>query len=251
MKAYLLLPVALLAGLVMGGMGPRSELAELRAELDKTRRVAARGGRGGAEVSGIGGLLGIERRAAGAAAAGSNTMQSAVSGDRPSGSSELTDAVAGTNAVPPPSAPRLAADAEPEAKAAEEPREPAWDLDQAVELWQTRVAIAKSTLISNVRLDDTQAILLETTLAAMNIRIGSTIDQFAASIQDAEMVQPEAGIRLMNDITEAMVTAYDELDTKMPQDWRRRAGERFSLTDFIDPEVARPMVGLENKFNGW
>lgn len=250
-KAYLLLPVALLAGLVMGGMGPRSELSELRAELEKTRRLAAKGGRGGADVSGIGGLLGIERREAAAPVAGSNTMQTAVSGDTQAGSSEPVAATTATNAVPSPRATRRASAAPSDAKADEAPRAPGWDLDQAVELWQTRVAIAKSTLISNVRLNDTQALQLETTLAAMNIRIGSTIDQFAASIQDAELVQPEAGIRLANDITAAMVTAYDELDTKMPDGWRRRAGERFSLTDFIDPEVARPMVGLEGKLNGW
>jgi hypothetical protein len=81
----------------------------------------------------------------------------------------------------------------------------------------------------------------------MNVRIGTTIDEFANEAKDAEKVQTEAGIRLMNDITESMVTAYDEMDQTMPQGWRRRAGDKFSMTDFIDPEVARPLVGVEGK----
>jgi hypothetical protein len=123
----------------------------------------------------------------------------------------------------------------------------AWDLDRAIELWQTRVDIAKSTFVANGRLNDAQALHFETALVAMNIRIGATIDEFADSIRDADEVQPEAGIRLVNAITDAMVTTYDEMDETLPQGWRRRAGQSFSLTDFIDPEVARPMVGLEDR----
>jgi hypothetical protein len=54
MKAYLLLPFVLLAGLVIGGIGPRSELAGLRAELEQTRTLASGRGRGGANVTGWG-----------------------------------------------------------------------------------------------------------------------------------------------------------------------------------------------------
>lgn len=84
----------------------------------------------------------------------------------------------------------------------------------------------------------------------MNVRIGTKIDTFAAEIEDAESVQPEAGIRLVNDVTEAMVFTYDEMDNSMPKSWRRRAGEKFNMANFIDPEVARPMVGLEGKMGG-
>jgi hypothetical protein len=44
-----------------------------------------------------------------------------------------------------------------------------------------------------------------------------------------------------------MVTAYDEMDRAMPGGWRRSAGSRFTMTDFIDPEVARPLVGVEGR----
>lgn len=235
MKAYLLLPVALLAGLVIGGIGPRSELAGLRKELELAHALSAGRSRGDADVAAVGGLLGIERRR------GSGN-EGTVSQPVASAASDAASAENPQNPADQAGAPQA------DANDANDPdASTAWDLDRAVELWQTRVGIAKSTFVSNARLNDAQALHFETTLAAMNIRIGSTIDAFAETIQQADVVQPESGIRLVNAISDAMVTAYDEMDESMPPDWRGRAGDRFTLTDFIDPEVARPLIGVEGK----
>ena len=55
------------------------------------------------------------------------------------------------------------------------------------------------------------------------------------------------GIRLARDFTTAMAITYDELDASMPEAWQQDAGESFSLTDFVDPAVALPLVEVETE----
>ena len=90
----------------------------------------------------------------------------------------------------------------------------------------------------------------DTLVQSMNIRIGETIDNFAANLQDAEEVQMEAGIRLMNAITDSVVLTYDEMDEALQEDWRRESGKEFNLMDFIDPEVGRPLINVQDKLDG-
>ncbi len=47
-----------------------------------------------------------------------------------------------------------------------------------------------------------------------------------------------------------MAATYDELDSAMPPNWRQDAGEEFSVTDFIDPSVALPLVDIEDELDG-
>ncbi len=124
------------------------------------------------------------------------------------------------------------------------------EIDRAVELWQMRVNVARSTFVSNTRLSETQAMQFDTLVQSMNIRIGETIDNFAANLQDAEEVQMEAGIRLMNAITDSVVLTYDEMDEALQEDWRRESGKEFNLMDFIDPEVGRPLINVQDKLDG-
>ncbi len=247
MKPYILLPFVLLAGLVIGGLGPRSELAKAREELEEARKLARSGVRPTASMSDVSSLLGIDRKAASAPAAVDSGADASPAGgglsaEKPEKHDPNTDGVAVSGSENP----------EPEENAEqgdeEDPRSGFEDdLDRAIDLWQTRVAIARNTFVANAYLNDSQAVKFDTILEAMNVRIGTTIDEFASEVKDAETVQTEAGIRLMNDITDSMVTAYDEMDQTMPQGWRRRAGDKFTMTDFIDPEVARPLVGIEGK----
>lgn len=238
MKPYILLPFVLLAGLVIGGLGPRSELERLREELEEAKKLARGSGRGTAPISEVSGLLGIERSAGSKSESG-----------RVAQVGKHNQAAAGSESEDPVADEEAGEDADAVVEKEEERPERNFeeDLDRAIELWQTRVAIARNTFVSNTRLNDKQALKLDTVLAAMNIRIGTTIDEFAKEVSQAETVQPEAGIRLVNDITESMVVAYDELDDTMPKGWRRRAGDKFTMTDFIDPEVARPLAGVEGR----
>jgi hypothetical protein len=50
---------------------------------------------------------------------------------------------------------------------------------------------------------------------------------------------------MMNELSAALVLTYDELDRKLPEDWRREAGPQFELVRFVDPEVLTPLQDLD------
>ena len=39
--------------------------------------------------------------------------------------------------------------------------------------------------------------------------------------------------------------AYDDLDRTLPEDWRDKAGPKFQVFDFVNPEVALPLTEVE------
>jgi hypothetical protein len=245
-KSYIFLPFVLLAGLVIGGLGPRSELARVKEELEETRKLVRGQGKGTATMTDVSNLLGIERKA---------TVRSRepLGSDVSTGKDEDAEHVDAEATVE--ASEELAKSSKDEVDDGEDGEEGEGekkeefgdDLDNAIELWQARVAIAKNTFIANARLSDTQALKFNTLLVAMNVRIGTSIDGFAEEVRESDNLQPETGVRLVNDITDSMVMTYDEMDKTMPKGWRRKAGDKFSMTDFVDPEVARPLVGLDGK----
>jgi hypothetical protein len=44
-----------------------------------------------------------------------------------------------------------------------------------------------------------------------------------------------------------MVMTYDEMDRKLPATWRTDAGASFDLVTYVDPKVAQPLVGVQDK----
>ena len=248
MKAYILLPFVLLAGLVVGGLGPKAELARTKEELQTANELLSKNGGGASGLGDVTKLLGIDRSSRDVREEPQTVDGIAHEEETEQGPDADPDAVADTADSEVNDADEAVVDQEDGDE--EVDREFGGDIDRAVELLQVRVDIARSTFVANARLNDSQAVKFDTLLDAMNVRIGTKIDTFAAEIEDAESVQPEAGIRLVNDVTEAMVLTYDEMDNSMPKEWRRRAGEKFNMANFIDPEVARPLVGLEGKMDG-
>jgi hypothetical protein len=53
----------------------------------------------------------------------------------------------------------------------------------------------------------------------------------------------------MNELSGIVVTTYDDLDRTLPEDWRDKAGEKFQVFDFINPEVAMPLADVEGIMN--
>ena len=80
----------------------------------------------------------------------------------------------------------------------------------------------------------------------MNLRLGDRIEQWTDYLKVKGELNPEDGIRMMNDLSSVMVLTYDELDGSMPPNWRDEAGEDFQLFNFIDPEVAMPLAEVED-----
>ncbi len=83
---------------------------------------------------------------------------------------------------------------------------------------------------------------------AMNLRLEHAIEIWAGILREESMSGREAGLRMMNEITDALVLTYDEMNRSMPNGWGDAAGVDFQLIDHIDPYVASPLAGLEGKF---
>jgi phage baseplate assembly protein W len=233
MKSWMLLPFVLIAGWMMGGWLPRVELREVREDLACAQRaLKARAPRRGG-FTGVTQMLGIPESAAG---------------------------TADTNAVstPPPSPDQGMAPSEPEAPqvthaATNHParRHSMRDgIEQAMEAWEARCDIARGTFVANVALNEEEATRFDVLVASMNIRLAHTIEQFAEQVKTGKAAGEEQSVKLVRDLSSSVATTYDELQASMPPNWRQDASEEFSVTDFIDPSVAMPLVDIEGDLEG-
>jgi hypothetical protein len=118
----------------------------------------------------------------------------------------------------------------------------------AIDLWKVRADLARNSFVSNVTTSDNQTAQFEVTMAAMNLRLSNSILAWVEYVQEAQTVTPETSIKIMSDLSTTLVWAYNDLDRTMPEDWRDRAGPRFQVFDFINPQVAMPLVEVEEVF---
>jgi hypothetical protein len=231
MKHLVWIPFALLLGFVLGGWAPRMEVRKLEGELKLAR--TREGPRAGAPTT-LGALtqvIPLDRRTEApppATNAAPSTATNAVTNAAPSEA-----AGSSTNAPPRPSRENM--------------RE---RIDQAMEAWRVRSDIARNTFVANAALDPEEQRQFDVLTAAMNLRLQTTIEQFANGLRSGEKMTPEAGARLVNDLSGALVLTYNEMDRKFTPRWRASAGDRFDLADMIDPKVAEPLVGLDDQLDG-
>jgi hypothetical protein len=244
MKPYLWIPFALLLGLVIGGWGPRSELQTLREDLKKTKKLLQETKKhgGGSDVGQVTRLLGIEGQ--GRPAADAPAREAAA--DRSNGAARAAippePSPTASAAVPPPPPGETGDGTRPAQRNREE------ELETAIELWKLRSDIARSTFLANGHLSDEQAMNFDVLIEAMNVRLAHSIETWAAAVETKD-VNAEDGIRLMSQVTDALVLTYDEMDRKLPNNWRQAGGKGMQLMDFIDPSVARPLLQVEGKVN--
>jgi len=222
---------------VIGSWSPRNEIASLKSELESTRELLKNQPRQNRSISEVRSLLGIEHDGNLKA---KETFVKSETTDQSEASVEAK-AVAAENAAD------TGLDEEEQASRERSRQDLEAAIDQAVELWSIRVDVARSSFVSNVGINAQQAMLFDHAIDNMNIEIGRRIDRFARDVDGAEAVQMEAGVRMMNDITDSIVKAYDVIDETLPEGWRRDAGANFNLVDFVDPEVGRPLIWLDGQ----
>lgn len=245
MKPGMLIPVALLLGLVVGAWGPRSQLKHARSEVKRLEGLLKdQGGAARAvRLDGITRMLRIPEAEKGGDAS---------SGDAPADGPPEGTGQAATDSVDV-AEQRTAADNEvagDEGRSGEGggQRDLSQRIDEAVELWKLRSDIARSTFISNTGLSPEEAAQFDVVVEAMNMRLGERIDAWSEQLKQEEFeMTEETGVRMMSELSNVMVLTYDEMNRKMPEDWRRNAGNEFNLTDMIDPSVATPLIDVEGK----
>lgn len=222
MKSYIMVPFVFALGLLIGAWQPRAQVAQLSKNLEVAEDALERGIKGGRKGFGVTEMLGIE------------PTESTASSKK----EDPSDSAAATNEV-------VAVDGEPDDELKDE-KFSGLDLDAAVDAWKVRVELARSSFISNTGLDNEQIMRFDQCVDGMNLAIGSTIDFLADGMDAGADVDPEVMYRMADAMLTSVVNTYDAIDAFAPDGWREQAGGDLNLLDFVDPEVARPLVELEN-----
>lgn len=218
MKTAFYVVAALLAGLVLGSWSVKSDLRQAQQEITLLKAQPHRGDTRQDAFRNVTALLRVPDAPRQAEVPLPATNSPATETETPASA---------TNAAPPPTA-----------------RE---NIQLAIEAWKTRSALARTGFLSNINASPVQTQLFDQTIATMNKELGEKIQQWADHLRNQADVTPETGLRMMNDLSSVVVKSYDELDRVLAPGWREQAGDGFQLFDHINPEVALPLAGLENR----
>ena len=83
----------------------------------------------------------------------------------------------------------------------------------------------------------------------MNEALRDTMEALAEEIEKAGKVNPELGLRMMGDLTRNMAEAYEAIGAAVPPERRAEVSE-IPVHEFIDPMVAEPLIGVQDKLEG-
>ena len=227
MKGWIFLPVALVAGLVLGGWGPRQEVRRLKSEL-ALAQAPSRGGGGAAALGALGQVLPVAA-----------TSSPEPPRPRPGPEESRPPDEAGSPGSDPGDGSEM-----PEPPDAETIRA---GIEQAMDAWRLRSELVRNTFVANNALNASEAAQFDTLVAAMNLRIRNDIQLLADRLRMDDSLTSEDGLRLVNGLTSHVLQAYDDMDRTMPASWRAASGGEFNLGDLVDPSVAEPLIGLEDR----
>ena len=119
-------------------------------------------------------------------------------------------------------------------------------IDEAAELWRTRIEIARASAIEKLGLDDKGAESFNDAIEDMNTKLRESIQIVADRVASSESLTHELGVRLMGDIATSLAETYDSLATCVDEDHRGEVS-RLELTNFIDPSVGEPLIAVQDK----
>lgn len=235
-KILIAVVVALLAGLLLGRIGPQADLRRLNERVEQLQKELARKTRPGVggTITGMKSMFKVSQddleagaRARRAREAGATTTSNqAVAGAGDAGATQVVAAAAA--------------------------RTQRWDrasfsneIEKVKKAWSLRADIARSNFVARTKLDQRQTADFDVLVEAMNLRLGASIDKWVATIKQQGEMSSELGLRMMTELGNDMVLTYDELNRKLPEGWRKNAGPKFEMVDFVDPEVLTPLQELD------
>lgn len=240
MKTAVAIVIALLAGLVLGSWSLKTDLRRAEKEIsdlkqELSRRPAARQ----TGLSGITSMLKIPESDGGPASHREPPRRAVAAAP--------TNAPAATNAE---FSIVFGTDTNAVARHRHGPRHDDFrrQLETAANAWKVRSDLARAGFVTNVASNDDQGIQFDVTMAAMNMRLSNSVRTWVDFVKQQEEVTPETGIKMMNDLSASLVQAYNDLDRTMPADWRAKAGPKFQVFDFVNPEVIMPLTEVEDAF---
>lgn len=242
MKACFWIPFACLAGVIVGAWGPRGEIRAMKelARTEKARpRSAASEGfrtfagfvnipseakrprrpRGEAKPLFTGSTNRVVQRASASASAAATNDTTAAGGEKPSGRRTAPDDLRAR-------------------------------IEEAKELWLTRVALARANWKAKLKVPPADEARFDALLDEMNVQLFDSVQALADLVAEKGRVTPELGLRLVGDATTIMVETYEKIGSCVPPEMRGTVAE-MPMTDFIDPGVAEPLIPVQDKFENF
>lgn len=232
------LPLVFVAGGIIGYYGPAEELRarNAREQEEKAKKSKTRNAFGSfTELVNIPDVAKRPRRVKDTGATMGADPSVSPAGSDPAGSA--SDSAAETNATAEATAPRRRRVAPEDLRAR---------IDEAAELWRTRIEIARASAIEKLGLDDKGAELFNDAIEDMNAKLRESIQIVADRVASSESLTHELGVRLMGDIATSLAEAYDAIGTCVDEDHRGEVS-RLELTNFIDPSVGEPLIAVQDK----
>lgn len=233
MKNWYLIPLAAVAGVIAGSWGPREDLEKFKENVREERTQKKVSGTAGfdafARLANIPDVAKRRPKARTNAVERVENVEKVEKGER-----------GGTNGV--------------EAAARRRPKWSREDLaariEEAAELWNTRVELAKTQWKGRLGIKDGKASeAFDSAVATMNETLRDTMEAFAEEIENAGRMTPELGLRMMGDLTRSLAETYDAIGTTVAPERRAEVSE-IPVHEFIDPMVAEPLIGVQDKLEG-
>ena len=245
MKSFIWLPIACVAGVIIGAWGPREELRTLKANAEAERKQpqnAAEGFQAFARMANIpeAAKRGRRRRPdAQTLFASTNkpparAVAAAITNAPAPTSTQTVDVAAATTNAPPHRRERLSPD---DLRAR---------IEEAQELWRTRVELARASWKEKLGLDAAASERFEAALDNMNEQLYETMQTMATLLSQQDKMTPELGLRMMGDATTIMAETYEKIGACVPAERRGEVSE-MQVFEFIDPGVAEPLIPVQDK----
>ena len=242
MKNWFWVPLAAIVGGIAGSWGPREDLAKFKEGVREERTQK--------KASGAAGFDAFARLA--------NIPDVATKRVNPKSGKVLaksaTNRVAAVAKAAPPAPATNAAAYAAQPKAGPLARLSREDLrariEEAAELWQTRVELAKTQWREKLGISgQKESEAFESAIGTMNESLRDSMQVLADEIERAGKMTPELSLRMMGDAARVMAEAYDAIGASLP-DERRADVSELPVFEFIDPMVAEPLIGVQDKLDG-
>ena len=248
MPVIVWLPLVFVAGGLVGYYGPAEELRsrDVREQEEKTKAKPKNAFGSFTELVNIPEVAKRPRRVKDTKPSTNATAVAGRLGEAPL-PGESADGRVGDAPLPGESASGRVGDAPlPEKRKHVAPEDLRARIDEAAELWRTRIEVARASAIEKLGLDDKGAESFNDAIEDMNAKLRESMQIVADRVASAEAMTPELGIRLMGDISTSLAEAYDSIGTCVDDDHRGEVS-RLQLTDFIDPSVGEPLIAVQDK----
>ena len=243
MKYLILLPFAVLIGLAVGSWAPKRDLVKIRKEMNELQKELDKRDQGG-KLSALNSIIKIPEKKSKAKSRPHGFKDEATEMEAPMEEAgvetNLTDLASSTNSPASTRKKRERRFPDPKSESYEA------DMEEAKELWATRVEMARAQWQAKLKLNDAELVRFDEAIADMNDKLHLTMQAVAEELQQTDKMSTETGIRIMNEVSSTLVETYDQIGEIVPAG-QRPLVEGIEMQDLIDPAVADPLIKVRNK----